>query len=118
MNKSIIYLLGLFMMGSGLTVQADQQQEKEPRSMFGFESSKATEQPYAAAIKKALKSFSPGLKPDSIKPIAAHQFYEVMIGTEVVYISQDGRYMLQGDLVDIEQRVNLSRTFEINCWPR
>ncbi|VAW84490.1 Thiol:disulfide interchange protein DsbC [hydrothermal vent metagenome] len=108
MNKNIIYLLVLFMAGSGLAAHADQQHEKDSRSMFGFESSQTTEQQYATAIAKALKSFSPGLKADSIKPIAAPQFYEVTIGTEVIYISEDGRYMLQGDLVDIERRVNLT----------
>lgn len=34
--------------------------------------------------------------------------YEVMLGPEVIYISGDGRYVLQGDLIDLQQRRNLS----------
>ncbi len=34
--------------------------------------------------------------------------YEVLIGGSVFYISEDGRYVLQGDLIDLDQRRNLS----------
>ncbi len=116
MNKSIIYLLSLSMMSLGFATKADQHTVQSP-STSGFESpsttkvaevAKTTEPQHTAAITKALESFAPGLKADSIKPIAAPRFYEVTFGAEVVYISQDGLYMLQGDLVDIERRINLT----------
>ena len=31
-----------------------------------------------------------------------------MLGTDMVYMSEDGRYILQGDLIDLGERVNLS----------
>ncbi len=62
----------------------------------------------AEKIKTIVQSLLPGATPDSILPAAIPGFYEVMLGAEVVYISSDGRFMLQGDLVDLETRSNLT----------
>ncbi len=61
-------------------------------------------------VKKALELLAPGLKPDSIVAAALPGLYEVTAGSEVVYISKDGRYMLQGDLVDVQTQKNLTET--------
>lgn len=62
------------------------------------------------AIRKAMA----GQPPLSIEPSVAEGWYEVVIGPHVVYMSGDGRYMLQGELIDVQQRVNLTeaRRFE------
>ena len=57
-----------------------------------------------AAIRKAL----PGLQIDSIDPAPIAGFYEVVVGSHVVYVSADGRYMLQGDLIDLNTRLSLT----------
>ena len=57
-----------------------------------------------AAIRKALSEH----KLDSVSPAAIPGMYEVVVGTDVVYVSADGRYMMQGDLVDIQSRSNLT----------
>ena len=57
-----------------------------------------------AAIRKAL----PGLQIDSIEPAPISGFYEVVVGSHVVYVSSDGRYMLQGDLIDLNTRLSLT----------
>jgi thiol:disulfide interchange protein DsbC len=57
-----------------------------------------------AAIRKAL----PGLDIDAIEPAPIQGFYEVLVGPHVVYVSDDGRYMLQGDLIDLETRMSLT----------
>jgi thiol:disulfide interchange protein DsbC len=59
-------------------------------------------------VKKALESVAPGAKADSITATSLPGLYEVMVGTEIVYISKDGRYMLQGDLVDLQTQKNLT----------
>ena len=59
-------------------------------------------------VKKALELVAPGAKPDSIVATALPGLYEVTVGIEVVYISKDGRYMLQGDLVDVQTQKNLT----------
>lgn len=59
-------------------------------------------------VKKALESVAPGAKADSITTTSLPGLYEVTVGAEVVYISKDGRYMLQGDLVDVQAQKNLT----------
>ena len=34
--------------------------------------------------------------------------YEVTVGAKIFYMSHDGRYLITGDLIDLEQRINLS----------
>ena len=57
-----------------------------------------------AVISKALGD----IKPDTIEPAPIAGLYEVVIGTHVVYVSADGRYMLQGDLIDVQKRKSLT----------
>ena len=47
-------------------------------------------------------------KPDSVKPTAIPGLYEVMLKSKIVYLSQDGRFLLQGELIDLKERTNLT----------
>lgn len=47
-------------------------------------------------------------EPGSIKPSVIPNLYEVMYGTEVVYVTADGKYFLAGDLIDMDSRQNLT----------
>jgi thiol:disulfide interchange protein DsbC len=49
-----------------------------------------------------------GVEPEHIfeSPIAG--WYEVRRGAIIAYISADGRYLLQGDMIDLDQQINLS----------
>ncbi len=57
-----------------------------------------------ADIRKALKGF----KLDSITATEIPGLYEVVAGANVVYVSSDGRYMLQGELVDLKTQKSLT----------
>jgi thiol:disulfide interchange protein DsbC len=61
-----------------------------------------------ARIEAALERVIPHGKPDSVKPSPIPGLYEVTYGSALVYVSADGRYALQGDLIDLETRSNLS----------
>jgi len=47
-------------------------------------------------------------EPDSIKESQVAGMYEVVYGTEVVYLSSDGKYFLSGNLINMETRENVS----------
>ena len=47
-------------------------------------------------------------EPSSIRPSAVPGLYEVMFGAEVLYVTGNGRYGLQGELMDLEAGKNLS----------
>lgn len=61
-----------------------------------------------AAVTKAV----PGVKIDSIKPTIIPNYREVAIGGRVVYVSVDGKYLIQGALIDLGTRENLTDASE------
>lgn len=61
-------------------------------------------------IKKVLGGLMPQAKADSIKPSGFPGMYEAIYGPQIIYISSDGRYMLEGDLYDLKNQMNLTET--------
>ena len=50
----------------------------------------------------------PGVKPEEIKPAPIPGMYEVAMGADTAYVSADGKYLINGDLYQIDTRVNLT----------
>ena len=50
----------------------------------------------------------PGQPPDDVSVAPVQGFYQAIYGLQVVYISADGRYLLYGDLIDLDENVNLT----------
>jgi len=61
-----------------------------------------------AAIKQSMVKSMPSVKVDSIKPSVVKGLYEVIVGANIFYVSEDGKYLLQGRLVDIAARKDLT----------
>jgi len=61
-----------------------------------------------ATIAQGLQSLLPDAEITSITPSPIAKIYQVMIGPDVVYVTGDGRYVLKGDLLDLQERRNLS----------
>jgi thiol:disulfide interchange protein DsbC len=59
-------------------------------------------------LKQALSKTMPHVKPDKITETSIPGLYEVVVGSEVVYLSNDARYMIQGDLYDLTTKQNIS----------
>lgn len=64
------------------------------------------------AIRAALAKAIPGTVVDSIKPSIIPGYREVAIGGRVIYVSSDGKYLLQGSLIELENRDNLTNASE------
>lgn len=60
-------------------------------------------------IQQKLSAFAPDLKLDAIERAPVAGFYEVSIGTRVVYFSEDGKYLFLGELLDANSRENLTQ---------
>ena len=61
-------------------------------------------------IKEILVEAAPTTVPDLIRPSPLEGIYEVFYGTEVMYVSADGRYVFQGQMIDlIDGKKNLTR---------
>jgi thiol:disulfide interchange protein DsbC len=61
-----------------------------------------------ADLKKVLAELIPDAQPDSIIAAPLAGFYEVAYGPQIIYISKDGHYVLQGDILDARERKNLT----------
>ena len=65
-----------------------------------------------AALRAAVLKAVPGAVIDSIKPSIIPGYREVALGGHVVYVSADGKYLLQGSLIDLGTRDNLTAASE------
>lgn len=61
-----------------------------------------------AVIRQAMTKSMPSVKIDSVKPSEVKGLYEVMVGTNIFYVSEDGKYLLQGRLVDMAAHKDLT----------
>jgi thiol:disulfide interchange protein DsbC len=57
---------------------------------------------------KVIASKLPGIDAASIKAAPVSGLYEVGYGTNIAYVSGDARYLLRGDLIDLDSDVNLT----------
>ncbi len=61
-----------------------------------------------AKLRAALLERMPDLVVDSISPTVLPGIYELISEAQVYYLSPDGKFMLDGSIIDLENRVNLS----------
>lgn len=68
------------------------------------------EQPNPAAekVRQGVARVLPDLQIDEVTLSPVPGLYEVVIGQRLVYVTEDGRYLLQGNLVDLQQQKNLT----------
>ena len=60
------------------------------------------------AFKRSMAKSMPSVKIDSVKPSEVKGLYEVIVGANIFYVSGDGKYLLQGRLVDVATRKDLT----------
>ncbi len=60
------------------------------------------------AVRAAIAGFGPQVKIQSIAPSPLPGFYQVIASGQLVYVTGDGRYMINGSLVDLARHENLS----------
>ncbi len=59
-------------------------------------------------IKRAFAAAMPEITIDSIKPSEIKGIFEVTIGSTILYVSGDGKYLLQGRLIEVASRTDLT----------
>jgi thiol:disulfide interchange protein DsbC len=50
----------------------------------------------------------PGAKPEELRPTAIPNIYEMTRGSEIAYVTTDGKYAISGDMFDIAKNDNLT----------
>ncbi|PTR22434.1 thiol:disulfide interchange protein DsbC [Luteibacter sp. OK325] len=72
---------------------------------FAMTASAADDQ---AAVRAAVEGIGPGIEVQSIAPAPIPGYYQVIASGRMVYVSADGHYMLNGNLVDLQKKTDLS----------
>lgn len=62
----------------------------------------------SATIRSELAKVIPDVKIDSVTPSPIDGLYEVMTGTQLMYVTGDGRYFFDGRIVDLKTRTDIS----------
>ncbi len=64
--------------------------------------------PTIGKLEERLAKLIPDEKPSSIKATEADGIYEVIYGSDILYITKDAKYILQGDLIEVDTRKNIT----------
>jgi thiol:disulfide interchange protein DsbC len=62
----------------------------------------------AATVKAAVAKALPEVKIDSVAKSPITGLYEVMVGGQIIYVTGDGRYFVDGRIVDLKTREDLT----------
>jgi thiol:disulfide interchange protein DsbC len=55
------------------------------------------------------------IEPENVTASPVDGWYTVHKGSVIAYVSADGRYLLQGDMIDLDHQVNLSETIRTDA---
>lgn len=61
--------------------------------------------------RKTIMSQFNGIKAENIQPSAIKGLYRVTLPPRVFYVSADGRYVVDGDVIDLSNRQNITREY-------
>lgn len=71
----------------------------------------APAQPAAAAdARAAIAAKFPEIRPEQISASPVAGLYEVRIGSKIAYVSGDGKYLVQGEIIDLNTDLNLTES--------
>ncbi|MCC6271319.1 MAG: DsbC family protein [Microbacteriaceae bacterium] len=62
----------------------------------------------ATEVRKLIAARFPEIRPEQISASPVAGLYEVRIGSKIAYVSADGRYMVQGEIYDLDSERNLT----------
>ena len=105
-----VLLLSLVSSSLAYATQAPPSAQAQPASHA--EPAPAATAPSAATAKVdpriEIASRIPGTKPDELRATPIPNIYELARGSEIVYVTSDGKYAISGDMFDIPKNVNLT----------
>ena len=64
--------------------------------------------PKLEAVRAKISGMFDAIQPENVNPSPLDGWYLIQKGPIVAYVSEDGRYLLQGDLIDLDNSVNLT----------
>lgn len=100
MKISPIYGFLLLAVTAGVTI-AQTSTSETPAVSASFEADEAQ-------LRESMARLAPDMEISAIAESVMPGVYEVVSGAQVFYLTPDGRYMLEGSIIDLENRVDIS----------
>lgn len=94
-TKPLISLLALCLLGNGVAL--------------------AVEDEALEAVRAKIDAMFDEIGPQHVNASPIDGWYTVQKGSIVAYVSKDGRYLLRGDLIDLDRQVNLTEESRTNA---
>ena len=66
--------------------------------------------PPITEVRSAVAKRFPEVKAEQLTPSPIPGLYEVRIGPRIAYLSADGRYLVQGEIIDLNTEANLTES--------
>jgi thiol:disulfide interchange protein DsbC len=82
---------------------------------FSVHALAADADPQLDKVRAKVSSMFQSIEPEHVNESPIEGWYTVQKGSIIAYISADGRYLLQGDLIDLDLQVNLSEQSRTNA---
>ncbi|WP_028079819.1 DsbC family protein [Solimonas soli] len=60
------------------------------------------------AVRAKIARVLPDLSPEAVRPASAHGLYEVQDGANVAYVTADGKFLIEGDMVNLQTGENVT----------
>lgn len=73
-----------------------------------FSFSAYAEEGLDAELASALSRLLPDVEIDSVSATPIDGLYEIIIGADIIYMTQDGNYVIKGEILDLNERRNLT----------
>lgn len=64
--------------------------------------------PELTQVRQKVNAMFSAISPEDVNPSPVEGWYTIHRGSIIAYVSADARYLLQGDMIDLEENVNLS----------
>lgn len=97
LKSPLLAVCGLALLGLGITASAA-----------------APNSPDANA-RAAIKSIAPTMVIEAVAPAAMPGYQEVMVGGQVIYVSNDGRFLVQGSVLDMTTKTDLTEARKVKA---
>lgn len=68
----------------------------------------AADPPPALSPQAAIAARIPGVSPEQVSPAPIAGLYEVRLGPNIAYVTADGRFLVQGEIIDLSTDENLT----------
>ena len=83
--------------------------------LYGAVAAAADADPKLEQVRVKVAAMFDSIEPQHVSPSPLDGWYTVQKGSIVAYISEDGRYLLQGDLIDLDLQINVSEQSRTNA---